>query len=65
MSVLGCWQAAARTACMASPGEYNYTVDITSQHSLGFIEAHVGAKPSQPFFLYEAFTVPHAGGWGA
>ena len=63
---------AAREACMASPSEYNYTADITAHHSLAFIRDHVrgsgsggGApSPAQPFFLYEAFTVPHAGGWG-
>jgi arylsulfatase A-like enzyme len=56
--------SAARAACMADPSAFNYTVDITSHHSLAFVESHVSTKPSQPFFLYEAFTVPHAGGWG-
>jgi arylsulfatase A-like enzyme len=56
--------SAARTACMANPSEFNYTVDITAHHSLAFVSDHVAKNPSQPFFLYEAFTVPHAGGWG-
>lgn len=56
--------SAARTQCMANPADYNYTVDMTSYHSLAFISEHVSTKPSQPFYLYEAFTVPHAGGWG-
>ena len=55
---------AARTACMADPSQYNFTVDITAHHSLAFVADHVAKNPSQPFFLYEAFTVPHAGGWG-
>jgi len=54
----------ARTACMADPSSFNYTVDITAHNSLNFVSQHVASKPSQPFFLYEAFTVPHAGGWG-
>jgi arylsulfatase A len=56
--------SAARTACMASPADFNYTVDITAHHSLAFVTDHVSKNPTQPFFLYEAFTVPHAGGWG-
>ena len=59
----------ARTACMANPSNFNYTVDITHQQHMQWIEKHVtetgkdGAAP-KPFFVYEAFTVPHAGGWG-
>ena len=57
---------AARTACMADPSKFNYTVDVTSHHSLEFIRSHKSsADAAQPFFLYEAFTVPHAGGWDA
>ena len=58
---------AARAACMASPSEYNYTVDITAHHSFAFVRDHVRDHDprmgrAQPFFMYEAFTVPHAGG---
>ena len=66
--------AAARTACMAHPASFNYTVDITHHNSLEWLRNHVEAqkqqqqqqqqqREKQPFFLYEAFTVPHAGGW--
>ena len=62
---------AARTACMAAPSKFNYTVDITHQQSINWITAHVSEQQERaetnlsrvPFFLYEAFTVPHAGGW--
>merc|ERR1719201_1521835 len=60
---------AARKACMANPDHFNYTVDITHQHSMAWVEQHVQKQrtmqtPRVPFYLYEAFTVPHAGGWG-
>ena len=59
---------AARTFCMDSANipSLNYTVDITHQHSLAWIanEGNAMRDPNQPFFLYESFTVPHAGGWG-
>ena len=59
----------ARAACMANPQDFNYTVDITSQQALGWLLAHVAANNAssgvaKPFFLYQAYTVPHAGGWG-
>jgi arylsulfatase A-like enzyme len=62
----------ARTACMANPDKFNFTVDITHQHSMSWLEAHVSQQKKctqagqarVPFYLYEAFTVPHAGGWG-
>lgn len=57
---------AARAACMADPSQYNYTVDVTHEHSMAFIKNQDGQlrDTAKPFFLYEAFTVPHAGGWG-
>lgn len=59
---------AARAACMANPQNFNYTVDITSQQALGWLLTHVASTKStgqaKPFFLYQAYTVPHAGGWG-
>jgi arylsulfatase A-like enzyme len=62
----------ARTACMARPASFNYTVDITHQHAMQWVSNHVAAQDERaaqglarvPFFLYESFTVPHAGGWG-
>ena len=60
--------AAAREACMANPHAFNYTVDITHEHALQWLRGRAGgegaAQHTQPFFLYVAFTVPHAGGWG-
>ena len=47
---------------MASPSSFNYTVDITHHASLAFVRAR--AADGKKFFLYESFTVPHAGGWG-
>ena len=43
---------------------YNFTVDITQHQSLQWVKKHVATSPNQPFFLYQAYTVPHAGGWG-
>jgi arylsulfatase A-like enzyme len=61
----------ARTACMANPSNFNYTVDITHHQSMAWVTSHVTEQEARvqanlsrvPFFLYEAFTVPHAGGW--
>ena len=43
-------------------------VDITHEHALHWLRGRAGgegaAQHAQPFFLYVAFTVPHAGGWG-
>lgn len=62
----------AREACMAHPDRFNYTVDMTHQASMQWLRDRVleqraaedSNEPFKPFFLYEAFTVPHAGGWG-
>jgi len=58
------WADLNRTVTMADPSAFNYTVDITQEQALLWMKSHVAAKPAQPFFLYQAFTVPHAGGWG-
>lgn len=47
---------------MASPHAFNYTVDTTHEQALRWLRGRAGK--AQPFFLYVAFTVPHAGGWG-
>ena len=51
-------------------------VDITTEHALEWLRGRRGGgegaawlewltpQHTQPFFLYVAFTVPHAGGWG-
>jgi uncharacterized sulfatase len=69
------WKNKSRTNCMANPSEFNYTVDITHQHTLAWLDANAAASivthadaadamnKATPFFLYTAFTVPHAGGW--
>jgi arylsulfatase A-like enzyme len=49
---------------MHRPELYNYTTDMFQTHALAWMENHVAAAPTKPFFLYLAFTVPHAGGWG-
>ena len=64
----------ARAACMKNPDKFSYTVDITSQQSIAWIKLQAkrqraeameeSEKMSRPFFLYQAFTIPHAGGWG-
>lgn len=63
------WKPKNRELCMARPDDYNYTVDITHHRSIDWLDAHVGGAPSagdaEPFFLYIAYTVPHAGGWGS
>ena len=38
---------AARAACMASPSEYNYTVDITHEQSLAWMRQHVAHQVVQ------------------
>ena len=58
------WQPKSRELCMARPDAYNYTVDLFQNRALKWMDAHVSASPDVPFFLYLAFTVPHAGGWG-
>eukprot|EP00943_MAST-04B_sp_MAST-4B-sp1_P009507 g9507.t1 len=53
----------SRENCMSNPSLFNYTVDITQSHSIDWI--HSIYQDTNPFFLYMAFTVPHAGGWGS
>jgi len=57
--------ATAREMTMRSPRDFIYTVDITHNHAVAWLRERERAKDSdRPFFLYVAFTVPHAGGWG-
>ena len=55
-------KAVDRAACMTHPELYNYTSDLFHDHAMAWLrgQQHGG----KPFFLYIAFTVPHAGGWG-
>lgn len=50
----------------ANVPKLNYTVDITHDYSMAWVANEDGKHrdDSKPFFLYESFTVPHAGGWG-
>lgn len=63
------WKPKSRANCMADPGAFNYTVDVTIDHGLEWLNDNYGAaassqaKSTDPFFLYLSFTVPHAGGW--
>jgi len=50
-----------RNLCMARPDVYNYTVDVFHKSAMQWIQQV--AQGSKPFFLYLAYTVPHAGGW--
>jgi hypothetical protein len=53
------WKNKSRDLCMATPHQYNYTVDITAAHSLEWLKAT--AAGGKPMFLYMSFTVPHVG----
>ena len=67
VNLTGNWEipstaTAARTACMADPSSFNYTVDITHEQSMAWVRQQAAARDAdgtrKPFFLYEAFTVP-------
>ncbi|CAM9404290.1 unnamed protein product [Ectocarpus fasciculatus] len=45
-------------------GGCNYTHDLFTDHAVAFLEERARV-PDQPFFLYVAWTDPHAGGWGS
>ena len=53
----------SRSLCMAHPQDYNYTTDVFTDAALHWL--HSERLPTKPFFLYIAYTVPHAGGWGS
>ena len=61
------WKSKSRGACMAAPGSFNYTVDVTIDQGLAWLQDKYGGGytvPTEaPFFLYLSFTIPHAGGW--
>lgn len=76
MRICGAISVPCRVSCVASddhcatPHATPRTpqVDITHEHALQWLRGRAGgegaAQHTQPFFLYVAFTVPHAGGWG-
>jgi len=41
------------------PGESFYYTDAIAEHSADYIAAHQRDHPTEPFFLYVAFTAPH------
>lgn len=51
-----------RQLCMANPDAYNYTTNAFHDQAMAWLGKQEGSK--NPFFLYMAYTVPHAGGWG-
>lgn len=62
LNLTGNWRKKGRELCMASPGTYNYTVDVFHDSAVSWLDTVAGGP--RPFFLYLGFTVPHAGGWG-
>lgn len=60
----------SRERCMSPQDQYgnfggcNYTHDLFTDHAVAFLEERARV-PDQPFFLYVAWTDPHAGGWGS
>eukprot|EP01013_Petalomonas_cantuscygni_P039669 TRINITY_DN711_c0_g1_i2.p1 TRINITY_DN711_c0_g1~~TRINITY_DN711_c0_g1_i2.p1 ORF type:complete len:329 (+),score=0.56 TRINITY_DN711_c0_g1_i2:621-1607(+) len=56
-----------REACMKHPEQFNYTTDLFESSALAFLHRHGASQrvieASSPFFLFLAYTVPHAGGW--
>ena len=55
-------KAKSRELCMGDPDAYNYTTDVFTDAALEWLRARPSAA-ARPFFLYVAYTVPHAGGW--
>lgn len=51
----------SRDSCLSYPETFNYSIDIFHQEGVEWLESVVGTD--KPFFLYMAYTVPHAGGW--
>ena len=57
------WANKSRATCMGAPQSFNFTVDMSADRALEWLDATATAA-GKPFFLYLSFTVPHAGGWG-
>jgi len=54
---------ASRIKCMSQPLTCNYTHDLFTHQAFELIKNRTEKYPEQPFFLYLAWTLPHAGGW--
>eukprot|EP01121_Diplochlamys_sp_Union-15-3_P015289 TRINITY_DN5026_c0_g1_i2.p1 TRINITY_DN5026_c0_g1~~TRINITY_DN5026_c0_g1_i2.p1 ORF type:complete len:352 (-),score=53.97 TRINITY_DN5026_c0_g1_i2:27-1082(-) len=51
---------ASRTRCMDDPSSCTWTQDLFTSKAIDWLNQQTA---KQPWFLYLAFTVPHAGGW--
>lgn len=64
-------ESPSREQCMGPMDDWgnfggcNYTHDLFTQHAVQYLRESVTERPGQPFFLYVAWTDPHAGGWGS
>ncbi|CAF0828754.1 unnamed protein product [Didymodactylos carnosus] len=56
-------RGASRQRCMSQPQTCNYSHDLFTNRAFELIKNRVESYPEQPFFLYLAWTLPHAGGW--
>jgi arylsulfatase A-like enzyme len=56
-------QHASRIKCMNQPLACNYSHDLFTDQAFTLIKNRTIEYPEQPFFLYLAWTLPHAGGW--
>jgi len=54
---------ASRKKCMSQPLTCNYSHDLFAHQSFELIKNRTKEHLEQPFFLYLAWTLPHAGGW--
>eukprot|EP01102_Stenamoeba_stenopodia_P009204 TRINITY_DN2708_c0_g1_i1.p1 TRINITY_DN2708_c0_g1~~TRINITY_DN2708_c0_g1_i1.p1 ORF type:complete len:503 (-),score=84.70 TRINITY_DN2708_c0_g1_i1:97-1569(-) len=50
-----------RTFCMAQPDQCTYTHDLFTNKTFEWLMNQSNSET--PFFLYLAYTIPHAGGW--
>lgn len=54
---------ASRLKCMNQPLMCNYSHDLFTRQAFELIKNRTKDYPEQPFFLFLAWTLPHAGGW--
>jgi len=52
-----------RTFCMSQPDQCTYTHDLFTNKTFEWLRNQSNAE--SPFFLYLAYTIPHAGGWNS
>jgi len=51
----------SRDFCMGQPDQCSYTQDLFTEKAYEWL--HNQSLSENPFFLYLAYTTPHAGGW--